>query len=135
MEREHDEDGLTERQKQILDFVGASYRERGFAPTIREICEQFDIKSTNGVNDHLNALKRKGVLTREENRARSLVLTTKGRIICGLARLKNRDPLEQAAKLALSALEEAAPALEAFGHSSAGRATAAALALRKAGVE
>ena len=56
--------GLTERQRTILDVIRASVTGRGYPPSIREIGDAFDIKSTNGVNDHLTALERKGYLKR-----------------------------------------------------------------------
>ncbi len=46
-------DTLTQRQRDILDFISASIHERGYPPTLREIGERFHIRSTNGVNDHL----------------------------------------------------------------------------------
>ena len=55
---------LTRRQQQALDFIKASIAEHGWPPTLREIGDHMGIKSTNGVNDHLNALIRKGYLTR-----------------------------------------------------------------------
>lgn len=66
---------LTERQQKVLDFIESHIREHGFPPTIREIGLYLGIKSTNGVNDHLNALQRKGFLTREEGKSRTLQLT------------------------------------------------------------
>ena len=59
-------DELTERQREILRFITKASEERGFPPTIREIGEEMDISSTNGVNDHLKALERKGFLQRTE---------------------------------------------------------------------
>ena len=50
--------GLTDRQRQILDFITKRIQEQGYPPTIREIGEEMGIKSTNGVNDHLKALER-----------------------------------------------------------------------------
>ena len=47
---------LTGRQREILHFIVRQTEERGFPPTIREIGEEMDIRSTNGVNDHLMAL-------------------------------------------------------------------------------
>ncbi len=51
---------LTERQEAILRFIARQAEKQGYPPTIREIGEQFGIRSTNGVNDHLKALERKG---------------------------------------------------------------------------
>ena len=59
---------LTSRQQEILDFIGQSIKERGYPPTIRDIGQSMGIRSTNGVNDHLKALKRKGYLCRDELR-------------------------------------------------------------------
>jgi len=63
---------LTDRQRQILDFISASIAERGYPPTLREIGEHFGIRSTNGVNDHLKALEKKGYLRREDLKSRAM---------------------------------------------------------------
>jgi repressor LexA len=65
-------DELTDRQKEILGYINQSIGERGFPPTLREIGRQFGIKSTNGVNDHLRALEKKGYLQREDMKSRAL---------------------------------------------------------------
>ena len=65
-------DQLTDRQQQILDFISESINGRGFPPTLREIGEHFGIKSTNGVNDHLKALEKKGFLRREDLKSRAM---------------------------------------------------------------
>lgn len=64
--------GLTKRQEQTLDFIRTSIRDRGYPPTLREIGEHMGIRSTNGVNDHLRALERKGYLRREDMKSRAL---------------------------------------------------------------
>jgi len=63
---------LTDRQQAILDFITQSIEERGYPPTLREIGEHFGIRSTNGVNDHLRALEKKGHLQREDLKSRAL---------------------------------------------------------------
>lgn len=65
-------EALTQRQRDILDFITASITERGFPPTLREIGEHFKIRSTNGVNDHLKALEKKGHLRREDLKSRAM---------------------------------------------------------------
>jgi len=65
-------DALTSRQREILDFISSSIVERGFPPTLREIGEHFQIRSTNGVNDHLKALEKKGHLRREDLKSRAM---------------------------------------------------------------
>jgi repressor LexA len=65
-------DPLTDRQQEILSFIKRAIQEQGYPPTIREIGEAFGIRSTNGVNDHLKALERKGYLLRGELKSRAL---------------------------------------------------------------
>lgn len=65
-------EALTQRQQQILDFITASIADRGYPPTLREIGEHFGIRSTNGVNDHLKALEKKGHLKREDLKSRAM---------------------------------------------------------------
>jgi len=63
---------LTGRQQMVLDYIKASIEERGYPPTLREIGSFMGIRSTNGVNDHLRALERKGYLAREDMKSRAL---------------------------------------------------------------
>lgn len=65
---------LTDRQNQCLDFIQKSMRDRGFPPTFREIGKHMGIRSSNGVNDHLRALERKGYLRREHRVSRGIRL-------------------------------------------------------------
>lgn len=64
--------GLTSRQREILDFITRSIQQNGYPPTIREIGQHMGIRSTNGVNDHLKALERKGFLTRTDLKSRAM---------------------------------------------------------------
>lgn len=68
-------DRLTDRQQQVLDFIQAKIHRDGYPPTIREIGDQLGIRSTNGVNDHLKALSKKGYLQRTEAKSRACVPT------------------------------------------------------------
>lgn len=65
---------LTDRQAQCLDVIRGSLQRRGYPPTLREIGIAMCITSTNGVNDHLIALERKGFVRREEMRSRAIRL-------------------------------------------------------------
>ncbi|AEI67954.1 transcriptional repressor LexA [Corallococcus macrosporus] len=85
---------LTERQREILSFIVKETETRGFPPTIREIGEHMDIRSTNGVNDHLKALERKGYLNRGEQQSRSLVPTKRARLLLGLGARKDSGMVE-----------------------------------------
>jgi repressor LexA len=80
---EDDRDALTDRQREILDFITRSIAKRGYPPTLREIGSHFGIKSTNGVNDHLRALEKKGYLHREDLKSRALrpIVSSQGQMV------------------------------------------------------
>lgn len=69
---ERPEKELTDRQVEVLEYIIEHIQKTGFPPTIREIGEELAIKSTNGVNDHLKALERKGYLSREDSKSRAI---------------------------------------------------------------
>ena len=77
--------GLTERQLEVLRFIARQIDDAGYPPTIREIGEALDIRSTNGVNDHLKALERKGYLSRDPVKSRALIPTDAARSVLGEA--------------------------------------------------
>jgi repressor LexA len=66
---------LTERQKQVFEFVRNTILRTGVAPTLREIAAQFRFRSVKAAADHVAALRRKGLLTWAPRRARALRLT------------------------------------------------------------
>ncbi|MHC4617891.1 MAG: LexA family protein [Planctomycetota bacterium] len=63
---------LTHRQEMVLDFVGEYCREQGFPPTLREIGEAIGLSNVSAVRGHIAALVKKGYITREEDKARSI---------------------------------------------------------------
>jgi len=67
-------DHLTDRQKQVYEFIRDKIHNRGYGPTVREIGEQFQISSPNGVMCHLRALEKKGLITRQRNKSRAIEL-------------------------------------------------------------
>ena len=69
-----DLDTLTSRQREIYEFIRSKIQGRGYGPTVREIGQQFDIKSPNGVMCHLKALQKKGLIHREANMSRAIQL-------------------------------------------------------------
>ncbi len=69
---------LTDRQLNALRYVHGHIKEHGYPPTLREIGKHMGITSTNGVNDHLRALERKGYIHRTDQLSRGIRLTVKG---------------------------------------------------------
>lgn len=65
---------LTSRQKEILEFIHAFRREKGIAPTHREICERFGFSSYGTAYKHLKLLQEKGFLKRERHQRRGMEL-------------------------------------------------------------
>src|SRR5512141_1659096 len=61
----------TDRQVAILAYIARCTWTRGWAPSLRELGKEFDIRSTNGVSEHLRALVRHGLLERQELIARA----------------------------------------------------------------
>ena len=63
---------LTDRQREIYEYIVAFRRENGCSPSIPEIQEQFGIRSPNGVAGHLHALESKGMIRRAERGSRQI---------------------------------------------------------------
>ena len=70
---------MTARQEEVLDFITAELATKGYPPTLREIGAKIGIRSTNGVNDHLRALERKGYIARDDMKSRSIRLLERAR--------------------------------------------------------
>lgn len=63
---------LTERQGKIFDFILSNITRFGYPPTIPEIQEKFCFRSPNAVQDHLEALERKGYISRRPHKSRGI---------------------------------------------------------------
>ena len=65
---------LTERQRDILEFIRDFKRKKGIAPTHREICDAFGYSSYGTVYKHLKLLEKKGLIRRDSNQKRGVEL-------------------------------------------------------------
>src|SRR5512132_3940986 len=70
-ERDHG-DGLTVRQRRVLEVIRNSVDRRGYPPSLREIGEAVGLTSPSSVAHQLSALERKGYLRRDPNRPRAI---------------------------------------------------------------
>ena len=52
---------ITEKQKEILEFIKETILSKGYPPAVREICEAVHLKSTSSVHSHLETLERNGI--------------------------------------------------------------------------
>jgi repressor LexA len=65
---------LTGKRKEILDFIAAQLRERGYPPSVREIGEAVGLTSSSTVHTHLTTLQRQGFLRRDPTKPRAIVV-------------------------------------------------------------
>ncbi len=66
---------VTKRQQAVLDCIEESIREKGYGPTVREVCEKLNLSSPSTVHVHLKALESKGLIKRDPLKSRSIALT------------------------------------------------------------
>ena len=65
-------EGLTDRQRQILEYVAEKVAERGYPPSVREVCDALGLASSSTVHSHLQALQRKGYLKIDPTKPRAI---------------------------------------------------------------
>lgn len=66
------EQNITEKQKEILEFVDKEVREKGYPPSVREICKAIGFKSTSTVYNHLEKLKKMGYIHKDPSKPRAI---------------------------------------------------------------
>ena len=54
---------ISNKQQEILDFIKSRILEKGYPPTVREICETVKLKSTSSVHSHLETLEKNGYIS------------------------------------------------------------------------
>lgn len=64
----------SDKQEKILSFLNTYLEEKGYAPSVREICAAVGLKSTATVSYHLNELKRQGVIEGDSSKRRAIAL-------------------------------------------------------------
>jgi repressor LexA len=63
---------ITEKQRSILDFIKKEIKEKGYPPSVREICQAVGLRSTSTVHGHLKRLEKIGVLYKDPTKPRAL---------------------------------------------------------------
>src|SRR6201997_1568349 len=72
---------ITRRQREVYDFISRFVTENGYSPSFEEIAEGLGLSSLATVHKHVSNLEKKGLLTRDYNRSRSIdLLPPKGRL-------------------------------------------------------
>ncbi|HEX2293945.1 MAG TPA: transcriptional repressor LexA [Actinomycetota bacterium] len=67
-------EGLTDRQRQTLEFIAETVADRGYPPSVREICDALGLASSSTVHSHMQALQRKGYLRIDPTKPRAVEL-------------------------------------------------------------
>ena len=70
----------SDKQEKILEFINTYVEEKGFPPSVRDICAAVGLKSTATVSYHLNELKRQGRIQTESNKRRAISLPESQRV-------------------------------------------------------
>jgi len=78
---EMEELALTRRQLETLEFLRDFRRGSGYSPTIREVAAGLGLSSVATVAEHLDSLEARGLIRRQRDRARSVLLTGRGRSV------------------------------------------------------
>ena len=63
---------LSQKQFEILEYMKKAVREKGYPPSVREICDAVGLKSTSTVHGHLERLERKGYIRRDPAKPRAI---------------------------------------------------------------
>ena len=90
--------GLTKRQREIVDFIQSYLSEKRHSPSYRDIQNHFGFSSLGSVYNHVQSLKKKGVLPANTHQSRSLVLLsdpkTEGVEVPLIGKLRGGMPIE-----------------------------------------
>ncbi|MCD8009896.1 MAG: transcriptional repressor LexA [Lachnospiraceae bacterium] len=63
---------ITEKQKEILEYIRDCILKKGYPPAVREICEAVHLKSTSSVHSHLESLEKNGYIRRDPSKPRAI---------------------------------------------------------------
>ncbi len=63
---------ISEKQRQILEYIKQEILQRGYPPAVREICEAVNLKSTSSVHSHLETLEKNGYIRRDPTKPRAI---------------------------------------------------------------
>lgn len=63
---------ISEKQKEILEYIKSEILNRGYPPSVRDICEAVHLKSTSSVHSHLETLEKNGYIRRDPTKPRAI---------------------------------------------------------------
>ena len=77
---------ITDKQREILEYIKEMILKKGYPPAVREICEAVHLKSTSSVHSHLESLEKNGYIRRDPTKPRTIEILGK---VIGLFRMMN----------------------------------------------
>lgn len=72
---EHKKEKNNEKNIEIYEFIKSQIKEKGYAPSVREICSAVGLKSTSTVHGHLERLEKKGLIKKDPSKPRTIIVT------------------------------------------------------------
>ena len=63
---------ITDKQREILEYIKETILKKGYPPAVREICEAVRLKSTSSVHSHLEQLEKNGYIRRDPTKPRTI---------------------------------------------------------------
>ena len=63
---------ISDKQQEILNYIKEEILQKGYPPTVREICQRVNLKSTSSVHAHLEALEKNGYIRRDPTKPRTI---------------------------------------------------------------
>lgn len=63
---------ITEKQSQILEYIKSEILNKGYPPSVRDICQAVNLKSTSSVHSHLETLEKNGYIRRDPTKPRTI---------------------------------------------------------------
>lgn len=95
-------DRPTAKQLQVLAYIVESIETRQVPPTLREIASHVGARWTNQISSHLNALERRGLITRMDIKSRNVLPTERGKQLAG-GKATTLPPVTFTVRISLSA--------------------------------
>ena len=63
---------ISKKQSEILEYIKSQIINKGYPPSVRDICEAVDLKSTSSVHSHLETLEKNGYIRRDPTKPRAI---------------------------------------------------------------
>ena len=69
---------ITNKQREVLEYLKQQVLQKGYPPSVREICDAVGLKSTSSVHAHLESLERNGYIRKDPTKPRAIEIVDDG---------------------------------------------------------